>query len=176
MIAVGALAVALLVIRSRGAGDSSLPDGLTVRGSGRGPGASLWVYRVGADAKPRLATDRVSAGDELAFAYGNTAGKKYVAIFGVDEHRHAYWYFPAWPAGAPPTAAPAARSGPGPHELPEAIRHDFAGRRLDIYAVFSDEPLAVTAVEAALAGPGGAADAAIPRGAVVTRRVFEVQP
>jgi hypothetical protein len=89
----------------------------------------------------------ISAGDELAFAYENRAGKKRLMIFAVDEHRHVYWFFPAWqdPAGDP--EAIAAEPGERPHELREAVRHAFDGQRLLVRAIFTDEPATVREVE-----------------------------
>ena len=38
-------------------------------------------------------------------------------------------------------------TGPGPHELPEAIGHAYDGRKLDLFAVFAPAPIGVTAIE-----------------------------
>jgi len=108
----------------------------------------LWIYRVGSDGRPRLAQGEAKAADELAFAYANPAGKPFVLVFGVDEHRHVYWFHPAWlPGQAPPTAV-AAVPGPGPHELREAIRPALDGRRLVVRALFADQPLQARDIEA----------------------------
>jgi hypothetical protein len=108
---------------------------------------SLLIYRVGADGASTRVTDRLGRDDELAFGYANPGGLRFVMVFGTDEHGHVYWFHPAWPLGAPPPAAVEARPGPGPYELPEAVRHRFDGRQLRVSAVFSDERLGVEAIE-----------------------------
>ena len=97
-------------------------------------------------------------GDELAFAYTNPAARRYVAIFGVDDHQRVYWFHPAWREGAPAPAALPAAAGPGPFELPEAIRHAIDGRRLAIHALFADRAVGVEEIEAAVrSGASGVA-------------------
>ena len=122
---------------------------LTARGA---PDASpsFWIYRLDGVAPPRLAGNSIDRRDELAFAYSNPTGAAYVMIFGVDELGNVYWFHPGWPAGQAPPGAVAAVAGPGPHELPAAISHRFAGRRLTVHALFLPRPLSTTTVEAEL--------------------------
>ena len=109
---------------------------------------ALWIYRLEAGGPVRVVEGRVQAADELAFAYANPAGKSHLLVFGVDEHRHVYWFHPAWaPGQSPPKAVPAA-PGPGPHELGEAIQHRVDGGRLIVRALLADRPLGVAEVEA----------------------------
>ncbi len=133
---------------------------------------SLLVYRMHSDTAPVQAQSRISRDDELAFAYSNPSTKKYLWIFGVDEHRHVYWYYPAWPEGTPEPGPYAARAGVGPHELPEAVRHDFDGSRLELYSLMSDEPLSVAEIEARVTTTG---NAELPN-ATAVRRLLEVAP
>jgi hypothetical protein len=141
---------------------------------GAGPTPALLVYRVEAAGVTRVA-DHVRRGDELAFGYTNPSGLRYVLVYGADEHGHVYWFHPAWPVGAPPPAAVEARVGPGPYELPDAVRHAFDGRRLHVTAVLSDERLGVDAIERdgrALPGP---APSSSPRVQVVSVPL-EIEP
>jgi len=93
----------------------------------------------------------VYAGDELAFAYRNPAGKGRLLVFAVDEHGHVYWYHPGWSdAGQNPTAVPISAE-PGLHELPAAVLHKFDGERIMIHALFTDRELSVRQIEAAVA-------------------------
>jgi|SRR5688572_12909042 hypothetical protein len=146
--AAAAAAIALIVLVRPG--EPSSPDFGTRSGSAA-LAPALLVYRILPGGPPVQVQGRISRNDELAFAYSNPAGKKYLWIFGVDEHRHVYWYYPAWPEGtsAPPPFA--AQLGPGPHELPEAVRHDFDGSRLELYSLVSDEPISVAEIEARVA-------------------------
>jgi putative zinc finger protein len=145
--------------------------------SSRAGAPSFWTYRITPARAPQLAGQTIAASDELAFAYSNPAAKPYLMIFGVDEDRHVYWFHPAWPAGqAAPVAIPAS-AGPGPHELSAAIRHAIEGRRLDLYAVFSDRALATTAVEAQIHAAAGAdGSLALGDGTVIERRTLRVLP
>jgi hypothetical protein len=125
------------------------PGAFVARSAGSGVrDPALWIYRVDRDGRTRLVSDSIQATDELAFAYANPAGKAYLLVFGVDEHRHVYWFHPAWAPGQAPPVAVAAVPGPGPHELGEAIRHGLDGRQLLIRALFADRPLGVADIEA----------------------------
>jgi hypothetical protein len=141
------------------------------RSRGVGARPALLVYRV-TNAGAEATGASILAGDELAFAYANPSNRRYLLIYGVDEHGHVYWFHPGWPEGGPPPSAVAARPGAGPHELPEAVRHRFDGRRLRIISVLTDERLDVGAFERdgrALAEPA-------LRGAESVSRVLEVSP
>jgi Putative zinc-finger len=146
--ATAAAAVVLLV--ARGARD----DGFTSRGGAPAPSAPesrVFLYDV--ESRPRLllAGDVVGRSDELALAYENRLAKKRLMVFGVDEHRHVYWFYPAWENEAEdPVAVPIA-ADTGRHELPEAVRHAFDGRTLEVHAVFVDSPFSVRQVEALVA-------------------------
>lgn len=169
-----AMATAVLLV-FRGARDAPLvTKGLVARGAASDAHAYLWVYRINDGAPPRLADDRLDRDDDVAFAYANPAGKRYLSIFAVDEHAHVYWYYPAWAVGTPAPSAIPARPGSGPHELPEAVRHAFDARRVAIYALFSDGPLGAEALERRVVPHAGGAEVLVPPGAVLTRRSFEV--
>ncbi len=162
-------AVALLVLGP--ASESPEPE-FYARNGPSSLAPSLLVYRMHSDAAPVQAQSRISRDDELAFAYSNPGAKKYLWIFGVDEHRHVYWYYPAWSEGTPEPGPYAARAGAGPHELPEAVRHDFDGSRLELYSLTSNEPLSVAEIEARVTTTG---KAELPNTTAV-RRLLEVAP
>jgi hypothetical protein len=179
-LALGALvpaAAAVLLLAPR----APDPDAFTSRGApagGHEAAPAVWIYRVGRDGAVHLADGTIHADDELAFAYSNTARRPYLLIFGVDEHRHVYWFHPAWRVGAPPPAAVRASAGPGPFELPEAIRQHTDGRQLTIYALLSGQPLQADTVEAAIRRAGAAGPSAATFGAErpVAIRSFAVRP
>jgi hypothetical protein len=141
-----AAAIALLVILWPGAHPAD--DGLVSRG---GPAESsparLEIYRVRPGEPPARVEDEINAGDELAFAYENRAGKKRLMVFGVDEGGNIYWYHPSWQDPVENPVAVAIEGGAGIRELPEAIAHSIRGESLRIYAVFTDEPLPVDSIE-----------------------------
>jgi hypothetical protein len=146
---VAALAIAaavLLFVHGRPhAGDM---DRFAARGAVNMPPASqVLVYEVRPGAEPTLAGETLRADDELAFAYENGAAKGRLMIFGVDEHQHVYWFFPAWTNEAEtPTAIPVAQDA-ARHSLPEAVRQKLDGSKLQIRGIFLDEALSVRDVE-----------------------------
>lgn len=174
LVAATALAALVLIARPRAA-EGPHPDTFAARGGGAKDVGFVWIYRLAGSAAPALVVDHVAPNDELAFAYANPAGKRYLAIFAADEHGHVYWYYPSWPAGARPPAAFRARAGVGPFELAEAVRHPLDGRRLDLYGVFSDEPLGALALERASASPRGL-PASLGAGDVIVKHALEVRP
>jgi hypothetical protein len=89
-------------------------------------------------------------GDELVFAYENGAAKRRLAIFGVDEHGHVYWFHPAWTRESDDPVAVPIETDDRRHELPEAVLHRFDGRHLEIRSVFVDEPVSVRQIEGLL--------------------------
>jgi hypothetical protein len=145
---VGAVASACLVlVLVRGQG------GFVERGGRLDDQSELLVYRT-----PRHGTpDRVRRGahiradEELAFAYRNPEGFAHLAVFAVDEHRHVYWYHPAWtdPASDPSSVGVAASASPV--ELGEAVAHDLDGKHLRVHALFTRTPLTVRQVEKVIA-------------------------
>jgi len=174
VVMVAAMATALLLVFRSHRTTPAVPEGLAARGEHAESHAYLWVYRVSDKGPPQLADRHLAPDDDVAFAYANPAGKRYLSVFAVDEHAHVYWYYPAWAVGTPAPSAVPAQPGPGPHELPEAVRHAFDGRHVAIYALFSDEPLAVEALERRVVPHEGGAEVMVPPGALLTRRSFEV--
>jgi hypothetical protein len=101
--------------------------------------------------------------DELAFSYDNASHKPYVMIFGVDEGGRVYWFYPAWTDESENPMAVKTDPNRISQQLPEAIKHRYAGSRLTVHGLFLDQPLTVRDVEAALrdhrlAGMQGALD------------------
>ncbi len=143
-------------------GEPAQPSGAGVASRGGAPAnvaaaraPDLQIYRIFTGRRgsttSEKAADFVYAGDELAFAYRNPAGKGRLLVFAVDEHGHVYWYHPGWSdAGENPTAVPIS-AGPGLHELPAAVLHKFDGERIMIHALFTDRELSVRQIEAAVA-------------------------
>ncbi len=142
---VAAAAIALAV--RGGAGEQAFAPRGAPSTPGEAPLSRVFVYEIRPGAPPVLASGSVRRGDELAFAYENGARKRRLAIFGVDEHGHVFWFHPAWTSGAEdPVAIPIAGDDRR-HELPEAIRHSFDGARLQIRSVFLDDAVSVRRFE-----------------------------
>jgi len=179
---VPAAAALALVLAPRHHGDprsgrTPEPSAFAARGAAKGV-SSFWAYRLDPDGAPRLADQAIGRTDEVAFAYANAAGRPFLMIFGVDEHRHVYWFQPGWSSGTPAPQALRAEVGPGPHELPDAIRQPFDGGRLRVYAAFADRRFDAAAVEDAVraAANGDPSQALRERGMTVVERTFQVTP
>jgi hypothetical protein len=143
----------------------SLPpsgDGFTARGGDTGASpqsiaaSPLRVYRVPskeeAGGGPLPVFEAIDRHAELAFAYENQDRKKYLMIFAVNESGRVYWFYPGWTNPADNPKAIAITVDAGLHELPDAVVHRFEGSRLDIHALFLDEPMTVREVEQAIGG------------------------
>ncbi|WP_224368266.1 hypothetical protein [Hyalangium versicolor] len=154
---VAALAVVALlvvgVVATRPTPFSTEAEGFTARGN---PAAAqpdnLRVFRVRPGQTAEPVEGELRAGDELAFAYENPHGRKWLMIYAVDEHQHVYWFHPSWSDPDSNPAAVQAFGGVALHELPEAISHDFDGERLVLHGVLADERLTVKQVEALMRG------------------------
>jgi hypothetical protein len=160
------------------------PAELTARGGAEASGlAQVFVYRVLPGQPARAVDGRMGKADELAFAYVNSAGFKKLMIFGVDEHRHVYWYHPGWSRPSENPRAIGILTGPELRELPEAIAHDLDGKTLTIHALFSNSDLSVQELERLLtegralsalqSGSGGSA--ATPRDSLETEISIAVE-
>ncbi|MBN1203810.1 MAG: hypothetical protein JXB05_02655 [Myxococcaceae bacterium] len=123
---------------------------------------TLKVYRVRPGAAAEAVKGELRAGDELAFAYQNLRGRKWLLIYGVDEHQNVYWLHPSWPNPNEEPAAVQAFGGAALHELPEASAPAFAGERLVLHGVLSDERLTLKQVKALMQGRDGAQPLLIP--------------
>jgi hypothetical protein len=172
-----AAAVAFLVTRPAGSG-SALDTGFTARGGGDSGAADDSAYvvvrRSAADAGEARAGSSIGRSDELSFSYGNAANKRYLMVYGVDEHRHVFWYYPAWSDAKEDPGSVAIVSGA--HGLPDAIKHDLDGQQLEIHAVFTDLPLTVKAIEDQIAGAPAGATPHFGPGSIDRTILFEVAP
>jgi hypothetical protein len=147
-----AAAAVLLVMPLAGRSSQFISRGVT---SASKP--ELFAYRMHPTAK--LAEGgAISPTEDLAFAYTNPSGFERLLVYGVDEHRHVYWYYPAWSNPSDDPDAIALTAGPEVHELPDAIAHDIDGDRLTIVAVFLHEDTSVRRVERLVADSRSAFD------------------
>ncbi|HEY4392523.1 MAG TPA: hypothetical protein VGP64_00600 [Polyangia bacterium] len=175
--AAGAVAAAVMMLPRIG---HERDLGFATRGGAGAGRPELLVYRVPTPTSaPRPAGEVMAPTDELAFAYRNPIGKRRLMIFGVDEHRHVYWYHPAWSrAEENPTGIPIS-GAPGTHELPDAVTQPLDGENLSIHALFSDQALTVRQIEQAVAqrgSGGGNRDGLAVPGAVDLVRTLRVAP
>lgn len=157
-----------------GLSDSAHASGFAARGAPLPEPEPLRVYRIRTGVTPEPVQGELRATDELAFAYQNAAGKKWLLIYGVDEHGHIYWFHPSWSdPDADPAAVPA-RAGEGLHELPEAISHALDGGMLTLHGVLSDERLTVRRAESLMQGREAGEPLPVP-GAVTTSLSVKVK-
>ena len=162
---------------------ASVP-GVVARGGSENVAAALTpeveIYRIFTGRRGKNTSDKASdfvyAGDELAFAYRNPAGKGWLMVFAVDEHAHVYWYYPGWSDVMQNPTAVSISAEPGLHELRAAVFHKFDGERIMIHALFTDRELSVRQVEEVVASlQSGRASAASER-LVIPGAIDVVQP
>jgi len=142
-----AAAAALLVVFWPGLTGREAELGVRGGGGGRAPLVRLVAYRIAEGRRASFLGESIAPRDELAFAYVNRAGKRYLMVFGVDERRRVYWYHPAWQDAATSPRAVPIRPGADLRELPHAVSHDLAGDSLTLCGVFLDRQLTVKEVE-----------------------------
>jgi hypothetical protein len=117
------------------------------------PPASVRVYRHHG-AEHQAVQGAFARDEELSFAYTNPAGYRYLLVAGVDDGNEVFWYYPAWQdATANPSAIPI-QSSSKLVELPDAVRHQLAGKHLRLLAIFTNEPLTVRQVEERISSQG----------------------
>jgi hypothetical protein len=128
------------------------PDGFSARGRvvAPAPVSRVFAYDVRRGFPLAPAGEVLQNGDELAFAYENGAAKRRLAVFGVDEHGHVYWFHPAWTRESDDPVAIPIELDDSRHELPEAVLQRFDGSRLEIRSVFLDDAVSVRQIEALL--------------------------
>lgn len=119
----------------------------TTRGTLGAASPQFFAYRIDPAQRLEVRGSVIRATDDLAFAYTNAPGFRALLVYGVDEHRHVYWYYPAWSNPAEDPHAIPISAGPQVRELPEGIRHDLDGRELTIHAVFLQDDATVRRVE-----------------------------
>ncbi|HEX8701922.1 MAG TPA: hypothetical protein VF815_24045 [Myxococcaceae bacterium] len=151
--AVVVLSVSVVMTREAPFEPAADMAGFTARGGAKvvAPEA-LRVFRVRPGVPAEAVEGEVHARDELAFAYQNPNARKWLLIYGVDEHQHVYWFHPSWSNPDEEPAAVKAFGGVALHELPEAISHEFDGKTLVLHGVLADERLTVKQAEALLKG------------------------
>jgi hypothetical protein len=155
-IAVAATAAALLVMGPRTLHTARVaPDsGFQARTGGKVTKSmvpELHVFQMRPGEPVRPVGNAIKIKEELAFTYKNPGDSRYLLVFGIDEHRHVYWYYPAWlNPDKKPVAIKIASDDDAEapsHELPEAVTHPLDGQKLDIVAVFAPRAVSVTEVE-----------------------------
>lgn len=153
----------------------AMPGGGQVGSSSEGVASTelLRVYRIRTGLPPELVKGELRAVDELVFTYENVAGKKWLLIYGVDEHGHVYWFHPRGTGTDAGLAAVPALAGVGPHELTEPVSNALDGKKLTLHGVFSDERLTVKRVESLLRGRGPDEPLSLP-GAITTLHSVKV--
>ena len=169
LVAAAAMASVIAVVAIR-RGDGGRSDvELGVRGAPH-PASELVAFRIRGAAHEPLA-DAMTSDDELSFAVRNVAGAPYLVVFGVDQARRVYWYYPAWTDAARPPAAVAIDASLELVELPEAIHHDLAAGPLWVYAAFVARPWSTTEVEARVAAVAPGSPIALDAPVAPTYRV-----
>lgn len=164
-----AAACLVLAVQMSGPGEE---DRFQPRGEDRAK-AELLAYRLKPGQKPAPVKDAISRKDELAFAYRNSSGKKYLMVFAVDEGGAVYWFHPAWTNPKEnPTALPISSDGQL-HELKEAVGHEYKGNTLKLYGLFLDSSMRIRQVEAALQRKGN--DALNIPGAIIKTSRLKVK-
>ncbi len=158
-----AAAAAIALVGTRVAQERAMP--FQARGAAT-PGAHAFVYEAKKGQASKRVNESIAPSAELAFGYENAANKPYFMAFGVDEHRHVYWYHPGWTDPASDPASISISGGPERRLLPEAIGHDLDGTVLEVHAWFLDRPMNTKAVEVEVRAAAPGVTRLAPAGAI----------
>ncbi|MBN2360905.1 MAG: zf-HC2 domain-containing protein [Deltaproteobacteria bacterium] len=112
------------------------------------------------------ATQAIRADDALAFAYANQSRDRYryLMVFARSEDGQLFWFYPAHVNVDSDPESIAICGDCATTPLPEEIEHPLPPGLLRVYALFSRQPLRVSAIEARAAREWQAAGAAeLPR-------------
>jgi hypothetical protein len=125
---------------------------------------SRWIalnaFRLSGEAAPQPIHDVLHKEDGLLFSYTNLGPEpfSYLMIFGIDEDRHVYWYYPAFlDARDNPKGIDIVKGG-SRVGLQEVIAHPYREGTLILFGLFSDRAVSVSDIE--LAARRGLRDAA----------------
>jgi hypothetical protein len=113
-------------------------------------GPELEMFRVDGSGRSQPVEGWIAPGDEIGFAYRNPGLARYLLVYAVDPGGRVYWFHPHWPEGTPAPQAVAITRTLERQELSEVARHTFAASPVRVVALFSEQPLAVSDVEAGL--------------------------
>ena len=143
------LGVAVLLFTTRGGSPGKGPPTNQSAPSLPAPALEVFCTSCGQPAVPLDGT--VPAVASLTFAYRNPLGSKRLMVLAVDDRQQIYWYHPD-PVRSPDSLK--IEPSTSAQALPGAIAHRFAGERLTILALFSEEPLFAGKVESLVDASG----------------------
>lgn len=106
------------------------------------------IYRAVPNQAPERVGESLDRRDALLFSYTNLGPDpfEYLMIFGIGDDQRVYWFYPAYEAASQNPQS--IDIDPGNALLTDAIEHDYRAGGLEVYALFSHQPLHVSQVEA----------------------------
>jgi hypothetical protein len=128
------------------------PGGLVERGSHEDEALhrtpSLQIFRRGEASVPEPVRDTIHGGDALMFAYSNPGRRyRFLMVFGVDDHRRIFWYYPAYERDVDAPRAIAIQAERLGVELGDAVTHALVEGGLRVYGLFLEDSATVSAIE-----------------------------
>ena len=155
--AVVALALSVVFLRdgsktSRGEADGFRAKSAAGHTDPRSRWIALNVFRLSGNAEPEPLGETLRVEDGLLFSYSNLGPEPFsrLMIFAVDATGRIYWYYPAFLDERDDPKGIAIEKGASRAPLHEVIAHPYREGALAIFGLFSDDPLTVSEVEAAV--------------------------
>jgi hypothetical protein len=125
---------------------------------------SRWIalnaFRLSGNGPPEPLHGVLHVDDGLLFSYTNLgpAPFSHLMVFGIDEQRHVYWYYPAFLDPRDNPTGITIEKGASRVALDEVVAHRYRAGRLTVFGLFSDRAFSVSDVERAVEhGTGGSA-------------------
>jgi hypothetical protein len=175
VVAAAAAAVVLPVVLAKRAPTPGQPEFRAKSAAATPDARSRWialnVFRLSGNGPPEPLRDVLHVDDGLLFSYSNLGPTPFshLMVFGVDEQRRVYWYYPAFLDPRDNPIGITIEKGASRVALNEVVAHHYRAGRLTIFAVFSDRAFSVSNVERAV--ERGATESAALEGALDGARV-----
>ena len=159
LMAAGMVGVMVPIFLFLGQADSEATDteGFTAktarsRVDARSRWISLNVFRLSGNTEPAPLQKTLHTDDGVLFAYTNLGPEPFshLMVFAVDDQHQVYWYYPAFLDVRDDPNGITIEKGVSRAGLQEVVVHPFPQGTVTIYGLFSDEPHAVSEVEAAV--------------------------
>jgi hypothetical protein len=113
---------------------------------------ALNVFRLSGNRPPEPLRDVLHVDDGLLFSYTNLgpAPFSHLMVFGIDDQRQVYWYYPAFLDPRDNPTGISIEKGASRVALDEVVAHRYRAGRLTLFGVFSDRAFSVADVERAV--------------------------
>jgi hypothetical protein len=152
VLAIGLPIVLLTVLPNAGGSEGYRAKTATAQRDARSRWIALNAFRLSGEAAPVPLHDVLHVHDGLLFSYTNLGPAPFssLMVFGIDESRRVYWYYPAFLDARDNPQSIDIQEDASRVGLHEVIAHPYREGSLTLFGLFSDRALSVAEVENAV--------------------------